>query len=105
MGGLALLDVDVWGSFEHGALPALTLALRRGLLRPGGALVTFACSDLAARLHHGATPVATALDIVRAVQDACAAVGRHCTVYPWPAEVANHVSYARTMQLHGFLIR
>lgn len=102
-GGVVLLEVDVWGSFEHGAQRAIEAAIQHRILRQDGvSLVCFACSDRAARGKRHAN-ITEALNIVRGVQalfsDKESGFGK-CSIYEWPTGIEN--AYATTMQLHGF---
>jgi hypothetical protein len=49
LGGLHLLNADVWGAFETGPSRPLRQCVTHQLLSPRGALVTFACSNRPAR--------------------------------------------------------
>ena len=106
--GAVLLDADVWGGYDTDARPVLKLALELGLLRPEGALVCFACSDLGERFHKRQASLRTNVHIIVDVERLCfdsRTADRHyeCRAIEWPEDVP--AGYARTMQTHGFAVR
>lgn len=110
-GRVVLLEADVWCGYDEGARWPVRGAVSQGLLRAGGppgspyagALVCFSCSDRPATTK-GASRAEEYVRIVADVHATCddPPSPYRCDPYAWPSGV-NDI-YAKTLQIHGYLL-
>jgi hypothetical protein len=100
-GGLALMFLDVWGSFENGARPLMALSLSLRLVDPSGCFVTFAASDRSASAQGR-----TAVEAHANVEEEAQACIRGAGLLEW--HVAHPPSLPlkyRTMHVYGWMMQ